>query len=198
MSYDDSQVRHANSAAPPPRTWPWAIALALVLSGAAVAAYAYLDLDPEEPQVLPTVTVTVTLPPPTPKISASPKDPGTDLFNAIPSVVGAYAYVGVAPNPTFEDANAYDSFTLTYSDGDNEITLLAGQWRTEAAATDAFNQMNGPAGWPGANPDMNATVCPTRPEGEPDTAAMWRNLTAIFAVEAPNGGAAEFYCRMPM
>jgi hypothetical protein len=166
------------------------------LAGAAAGAYVLTSEPPPTASPTPTETITVTAPPPTPSISPSPRDDGTDFYNAIPSAVGAYVLVATAPNTEFETARAYDSYVLTYSDGQHEIQLAAGQWRTEAAATDAFNAMSGPETWPGSDVDLSATVCPSPPD--PDTKSMWRNQTVIFRVDAPDGGAAEFFCRMPM
>jgi hypothetical protein len=129
-------------------------------------------------------------------VQPSPRESGTAFYDSLPSEVGAYALVATAPGADFEAAGAYDSYSLTYTDGVNEITLLAGQWRSEAAATDAFNELGGPEGWPGGDVDLSATSCP---EPSPtDTDALWRNVTAIFQVKAAAGGAADFFCRMPM
>ncbi|MDR2453620.1 MAG: hypothetical protein LBD51_03500 [Bifidobacteriaceae bacterium] len=196
MSDHDSTVRHATEGSPPSYTWLWASLLVLVVAGAGVGAYFYVKDSSREPEPLPAVTVTVTAPPPTPTITPSPRETGTEFYDQIPSAVGAYVLVETAPNPAFAEAKAYDSYVLTYSNGERQITLQAGQWRTEAAATDAFNEMGGPEGWPGAEVDLTSTVCPEPAAG--DTAALWRNVTAIFQVEAPAGGAADFYCRMPM
>jgi hypothetical protein len=166
----------------------------VVLLTAAVAAY-FLVVPPP-PAPVETRTETVTPPPPSPTVPPSPKESGTDFYNQIPDTVGAYVLVTTAPSPEFEELKAYDAYTLTYTDGSHEVTVQAGQWRTEAAATDAFNALGGPEGWPGAEVDLTATVCP--PAVKPDQKALWRNLTAIFAVDAPDAGAAEFFCRMPM
>jgi hypothetical protein len=171
--------------------------LVVVLVGSAALVYVFLsDARAEAEDPGPATTVTVTAPPPSPTIEPSPREPGTAFYDAIPSAVGTYVLVATAPGEEFEQAGAYDSYALTYSDGAEEITLLAGQWRTEAAATDAFNELDGPAGWPGADVDLTATSCPEAPE--PDTKALWRNVTVIFQVDAPAGGAAEFYCLMPL
>jgi hypothetical protein len=176
----------------------WTTLLVLALVAVAGAAYWLVAnwLASREATPAPTITVTITAPPPTPTISPSPRESGTDFYNAIPSTIGAYVLVATEPGPDFEAAGAYDSYILTYSDGAHTVTVLAGQWRSEAAATDAFNAMGGPEGWPGADVDLTSTVCPDPPT--PDTAALWRNVTAIFEVRAPDGGATEFFCRMPM
>ncbi|MDR2348042.1 MAG: hypothetical protein LBD90_05415 [Bifidobacteriaceae bacterium] len=196
MSDHDSAIRHANQGAARPRTWLWTTVLAIVLLAAAAGTYLYLSDPAEQAEPTPTKTITVTAPPPSPTISPSPRESGTAFYNQIPSEVGAYVLVATAPSPEFAEAKAYDSYLLTYSDGSHEVTLQAGQWRTEAAATDAFNAMAGPDGWPGADVDLTSTKCPEPPPG--DNAALWRNVTAIFQVTAPGGGAVEFFCQMPM
>jgi hypothetical protein len=171
--------------------------LAVVLIGSAVLVYVFLkDTRGDQAEPPPTVTVTVTAPPPTPTIEPSPREEGTEFYNAIPSTVGAYVLVATVPGGELEAAGAYDSYALTYSDGAHEITLLAGQWRSEAAATDAFNELGGPDSWPGPDVDLTATSCGEPPD--PDTKALWRNVTAVFQVDAPAGGASSFFCLMPM
>jgi hypothetical protein len=100
-------------------------------------------------------------------------------------------------NPDWLAAAAYDAYSLTYSDGSDQITLLAGQWRTAEAAQQAFGQLGGDQAWPGAAavPTGGPTSCPEAPD--PDIAALWLNRDAIFRVDAPAGGAAMFYCQMP-
>ncbi|MDR1118479.1 MAG: hypothetical protein LBL01_04185 [Bifidobacteriaceae bacterium] len=196
MKDQDTSVRHSYSAPPRSKTWLWVLLLAVVLAGSAAAVWLALRGNETEAEPVPTHTITVTPPPPTPTVEPSPREDGTDFYNELPSEVGAYVLVETAPSPEFEAAKAYDSYLLTYTDGQNQITLLAGQWRTDAAATDAFNELGGPAGWPGADVDLTSTVCPDPPAG--DAEAIWRNETAVFQVNAPKGGAAEFFCRMPL
>jgi hypothetical protein len=170
--------------------------LAVVLIATAGGAYLYLDRSRPTAEPTPANTVTITAPPPTPTVTPSPRESLTAFYNQIPSEVGAYALVATAtPDPDFEAAGAYDSYALTYSDGAHEITLSAGQWRSEADAADAFDELGGHSGWPG-EVDLTDTVCPE--PSEADTDALWRNTTAIFQVKAPDGGAAQFFCLMPM
>jgi hypothetical protein len=199
LSEDDSSVRHSKTALPRPKTWIWASLLALALLASAALVYFFV-LEPADGEDAGggagASAQTVTPPPPTPTVPVPSKEPGTEFYDRIPATVGKYVLTETAPSADFENAKAYDSYALTYSDGEHQITLLAGQWRTEAAATDAFNALGGPEGWPGADVDLSSTVCPEPPDE--DTAALWRNQTAIFKVDAPDGGAGEFFCLMPM
>jgi hypothetical protein len=145
---------------------------------------------------LPTVTKTVTVPPPSPVISPAPKESGTTFYDALPTTVGAYVFTAAAENPDWETLGAFDAYTLTYSDGSQQITLLAGQWRTDDAAAEAFAALGGPAAWPGAEVDLTSKTCPQAPDV--DTRALWANRTAVFQIDAPDAGAAQFFCLMPM
>ncbi|MDR0625768.1 MAG: hypothetical protein LBG11_00680, partial [Bifidobacteriaceae bacterium] len=104
--------------------------------------------------------------------------------------------VGTAENVDWEGLGAFDAYTFTYSDGSAEITLLAGQWRTSEAAAEAFAALGGAESWPGGSGEIPPGPCPD--PAEVDDAALYVNQTAVFQVQAPAGGAAEFACRMPM
>jgi hypothetical protein len=131
-----------------------------------------------------------------PSISPSPREQGTAFYDRLPDTVGAYVLIGTAANPEWEALGAFDAYTVTYSDGVDQITLLAGQWRSDSAAAEAFESLGGPEGWPGPDSDLASKNCPP-PAGE-DTGAIWVNRTAIFKIDTPKGEAAQFFCRMPM
>ncbi|MDR2378920.1 MAG: hypothetical protein LBD70_05810 [Bifidobacteriaceae bacterium] len=198
MPEQDSAARHRLEASPRSRAWLWASVLAVAMMVAAAVVYVVIvrgkqDV-PAAPQ--PTITVTKTVSPPAPKLSPAPRESGTAFYDRIPSTLGAYALTATAENPAWGELGAFDSYTLTYSDGDRQVTLLAGQWRTDEAAAEAFDALGGPAGWPGGQVDLTATTCPQPPD--PDVKAIWSNRTAVFQVDAPAGGAGELYCLMPM
>ncbi|MDR2567166.1 MAG: hypothetical protein LBC97_14130 [Bifidobacteriaceae bacterium] len=198
MSDEEATVRHAADAAPQSRTWLWASILAVAMMVAAALLYIFVvrekDAQAERPR--PTVTVTYTASPPTPKISPAPRESGTEFYDRIPSVLGAYVLTATAENPDWEGLGAFDSYTLTYSDGDQTATVLAGQWRTDEAAAQAFDSLGGPAAWPGADVDLASKECPEPPDQ--DVKAIWVNRTAVFQIDAPAGGAGELFCLMPM
>ncbi|MDR0594878.1 MAG: hypothetical protein LBG60_16840 [Bifidobacteriaceae bacterium] len=197
MRDQDSTVRHSVDGSAQSRTWLWASILAAIMMVAAALLYIFVVREKNaEPEPAPTVTVTKTAPAPTPTISPSPRESGTAFYDRLPSVVGAYVFTAVAENPDWEALGAFDAYTLTYSDGTDQVTLLAGQWRTEEAAAEAFDALGGPDGWPGPAVDLSSTICPEPPD--PDTKAIWANRTAVFQVDAPAGGATQFYCLMPM
>jgi hypothetical protein len=197
MHDEETAARHSVDGTPQSKTWLWALLLAVTMMVA--AALLYLFVVREKTVASPTppaLTTTETAAPPTPTISASPREAGTAFFDALPDYVGAYALTAVAENPDWVEAGAFDAYSLTYSDGTEEITLLAGQWRTADGAAEAFVSLGGPDGWPGGTGDLPAGPCPKAPT--PDTKSIYLNQTAIFQVDAPDGGAAEFSCRMPM
>jgi hypothetical protein len=172
--------------------------LAVVMIVVAALLYIFVVREKATKAVPPpaTITITRTASPPTPKAQPSPRESGTAFYDSIPSVLGAYVLTATAENPDWEALGAFDSYVLTYTDGDQEATLRAGQWRTEEAATEAFDSLGGPAAWPGASFDPAATQCPPAPE--PDVQALWANQTAVFQIDVANGGAGELFCLMPM
>ncbi|MDR2567307.1 MAG: hypothetical protein LBC97_14835 [Bifidobacteriaceae bacterium] len=197
MNDEEATVRHSADATPQSRTWLWASILAVMMMVAAALLYIFVVREKDagaRPQ--PTITVTYTASPPAPKISPSPREPGTEFYDRIPSVLGTYVLTATGENPDWEALGAFDSYTLTYSDGDQETTLLAGQWRTDEAAAEAFASLGGPAAWPGADVDLASKECP-QPPAE-DVKAIWVNRTAVFQVDAPAGGAGQLFCLMPM
>ncbi|MDR2374666.1 MAG: hypothetical protein LBD77_11375 [Bifidobacteriaceae bacterium] len=198
MHDEESTARHAVDPAPQSRTWLWASVLAVAMLVAAALLYIFVVREREATAKEPPATIveTRTARPPTPSITPSPREPGTAFYDRLPSTVGAYVFTAVAANPDWEQAGAFDSYTVTYSDGEHQITLLAAQWRTPEAAKENFDAFGGAEAWPGPDIDLTSTDCPESPE--PDTKALWVNQTAVFQVDAPDGGAREFYCGMPM
>jgi hypothetical protein len=197
MRDEEATVRHSVDGSPQSKTWLWALILAVVMMVAAALLYFFVVREKNAPpETPPTQTLTVRASAPTPKISPSPRESGTAFYERLPSVVGAYVLVGTAENAAWDELGAFDAYTLTYSDGEQTITLLAGQWRTDESADEAFSSLDGPEGWPGADLDLASKTCPEA--ADPDIKAIWVNRTAVFQVDAPAGGAAEFFCRMPM
>ncbi|MDR1799770.1 MAG: hypothetical protein LBR19_07835 [Bifidobacteriaceae bacterium] len=125
----------------------------------------------------PTVTVTITVPAPSATISPSPRQEGTDFYNALPSVVRDYVLVATAPDDGLEDAGALEAYALTYTNGTNTITLRAGQWRTDGLAGEALAELGGAA--------------------SSDTEVTWANQTAVFQAKATPGGAVSFEAGFP-
>ncbi|MDR1189841.1 MAG: hypothetical protein LBK95_20710 [Bifidobacteriaceae bacterium] len=197
MRDEEAAVRHSVDGSPQPKTWLWALILAVVMMVAAALLYFFVVREKRmPPPPPPTQTVTVQAPAPSPKITPSPRESGTPFYDRLPSTVGAFSLVGTAENTAWEELGAFDSYTLTYSNGTDQVTVLAGQWRTDEAAAEAFASLDGAEGWPGPDVDLASKTCPE--PTDPDSGAIWVNHTAVFKVDAPEGGAAEFYCRMPM
>jgi flagellar basal body-associated protein FliL len=165
----------------------------------------------------PTTTVTATAGVATPTIQPSPKESGTDFFNALPVAVGPYVYQGSVRNTDWAAADgATEAYTVTYSDGTNTVTLIAGQWRTAALATaaqaklvtaspDATAPGDTANATPGTASDANSPVTdqagaatgPTAPTAS--ATAMWVNDTAVFQAQTSTPQqAAEFKNQFPM
>ncbi|MDR0365365.1 MAG: hypothetical protein LBH68_00825 [Bifidobacteriaceae bacterium] len=194
---EESNGRHSKDARPRPMTWVWAGLLGLFLVAGVVVGYFVIGPDKESDPKPTKPAETITAPAPTPVITPSPRSEGSAFYNSMPSTVGAYVLVGEEDNALWKDAKAFDAYVLKYSDGTHEILLMAGQWRTAEAAEEAFAGFNGESAWPGKDAVLSPTPAPCPKAPDPDTAAIWLNRDAIFEVQAPDGGAARFYCDMP-
>jgi hypothetical protein len=150
-------------------------ALAVVLAVVIVLVGRGKEEPPAEPPT--PVVVTKTVAPPSPTVTAVPPPGSTPFAQALPTAVGAYALTRAAEFPNWADAGAIEAYALTYSDGETEIRVTAGQWPTAEAAASA----------------MEAAPLSTDTSGD-----KWQNETAIFTVDAPPEAAEAFAAQFPM
>jgi hypothetical protein len=134
----------------------------------------------------PSVVVTVTAPAPTPTVSPITLPGGTAFAAALPATVGAFALVGVAEFEPWEQAGAIEAYDLLYTDGEDSIAVIAGQWPDAAAAEAALGAVD---------PDelLAGTSGVTGDETQ-----VWANQTAVFAAGGPQGMTQSFADLFPM
>lgn len=88
----------------------------------------------EAPTLEPVPGETVTAPVPTPTVEPVERDTSTAFLAALPSAVLQWAVAGQAPAEDLAWLGALEAYTLTYTDGAQDLTLVAAQWRSPEAA----------------------------------------------------------------
>jgi len=196
--------------------WIGLAILAVVLVGAGAAAALLLGGGESTPGAPPAPVV---LPTPTPTLAPAARDTTTPFQQALPDAVLAFAVAGQAENPGAIDAGALEAYDLTYSDGAQQVGLLAAQYATADAATAALTALLAqPAAESGPEPtaDPSATAQPVAPRDDPVTVdgapvgrvvisgtgesarAVWTNGTAFFVLQGPAAVVPAFYDAFPM
>jgi hypothetical protein len=125
------------------RLWRVLVGVALLVLGVVTAVLVLANEEPL-PEASPVVLdpEVVVLPVPTPTIDPVEVEEGTAFFEALPRTVLAYALVEVDDEPGPLPGRPLESYRLLYSDGGGtEYVLVAGQWRTAEAATQAFEDL---------------------------------------------------------
>jgi hypothetical protein len=173
----------------------WGVVGGVVVAGGIVAAVLVTSggqaIAPPTPAP---VTVTATLAAPSPTVTAAERQTTSDFYDAIPSEVGAFALVQSLDYGPWRDAGALEAWALTYSDGDTQILLLAGQWPTEEAATAVLATVETTP--PTDLEDFYLT--PPEPGTGSTQAAVWGNTTAVFDASSPAGEVEGFERMFPM
>ena len=100
----------------------------------------------------------ITLPPRTPTVAPVDREPGTDFFEALPSTSVAFALSATADAPDLVLAGALEAYTLEYTDGEQQVVVVAGQWPSEDDATAAYQAM--------ADAAAATAAAPAPPDGE--------------------------------
>lgn len=120
----------------------WLLVLAgLLVVGGVVAAVLLLGNAPEPPEQPAAATVTVTEPAPTPTVPPLEREGGSAFSQALPATVVDLSLTEQVEDEAQLLAGALEGYRLTYSDGAEQVTLLAGQWRDAAAADAALEQV---------------------------------------------------------
>lgn len=196
--------------------WIGLAILVVVLVGAGAAAALLLGGGEPTPSASPAPVV---LPTPTPTIAPAARDTTTPFQQALPDTVLAFAVASQAEAVGAIDAGALEAYDMTYTDGAQEVGLLAAQYATADAATAAMTSLlaQAPAeSGSGATADPPATAQPVLPRDEPVTVggvpvgrvvisgagesarAVWTNGTALFVLEGPSDVVPAFYDAFPM
>ena len=158
----------------------------------------------------------VTLPVPTASIDPIERSEGTAFYEALPSTVLAFALSDSADAPALLELGALEAYELAYSDGEDSVVVLAGQWPTDEAATAAFEKMSGTAADPA---DDETTASPTTDAADggdvtvdgavvgtwtmtvdPDGAGelTWSNGTAVLQLSGQADGLRDVYSAFPL
>ncbi len=188
----------------------------LVVLVAAGAGAALLLGGGGAPEASPTPVV---LPTPTPTIAPVARDTTTPFQQALPDTVLAFAVADQAEAPGAIDAGALEAYDLTYTDGAQQVSLLAAQYATADAATAAQTALLAQAPTEptaGSAAEPTATTQPVAPRdeavtvaGEPvgrvvisgtggSARAVWTNGTALFVLEGPAAVVPVLYDAFPM
>ncbi len=115
--------------------WLWIAAGVLAVGVAATVA---LLMGNRGGGPVPPEAEVVTLPVPTPTVSAIDREPGSAFFDALPSEVLAFALAETAEAPDLVADGALEAYTLTYTDGSQDLMVQAGQWPTAEEAQDVY------------------------------------------------------------
>ncbi len=182
----------------------------LVVVGGVVWAVAGGDEEPvAEPTTPPAVTITNPLP--TPEVSPVAKEPGTPLYDLMPTTVLQFALSattteepGLAP---WTDG-ALEVHRLAYVDADGtELIVVATQWETAQEAETARAAAD--AAVAAELPDAVATTDPvlvgeaqtgtaTTRAGDPTGVVTWSNGTAVLRAEGPADVVRDVFLAFPI
>lgn len=167
----------------------------------------------EEPAAEPTTppAVTITNPLPTPEVSPMAKEPGTPLYDLLPTAVLQFALSattaeepGLAP---WTDG-ALEVHRLTYVDAaGTELIVVATQWETPEDAEAARAAAD--AAVAAELPDAVATTDPvqvgevqtgtaTTRAGDPTGVVTWSNGTAVLRAEGPAEVVRDVFLAFPI
>jgi hypothetical protein len=196
---DDDESGPAASAAPASRKASreaakskrtvWIAVAAVVVAAIVLTAVIVLTSRGGEPEAAPTpdpVVVTETAVPPEATLSPIAAPGETPFAQALPLVVGAFALVDSAEYAPWVGAGAIEAYVLTYSNGQEAVTVAAGQWPDAEAANSALTGIDTAA--------LFAEVAETPGDSE----VAWTNETAVFAVNGPTEIADSFANLFPM
>jgi hypothetical protein len=112
--------------------------IGLVVVGVIVAvAMAMSGRPTPEAEVLNPETVTLAVP--TPTVEPVAREGGSAFLQSLPATVRAYALAEFVEYEPLLIAGALEGYQLTYTDGTQNLVLLAGQWRDSASAEAAFD-----------------------------------------------------------
>lgn len=193
---------HARGRRRPP-LWLWIAAGVLAVGVAAVVA---LLLGNRGGGPVPEAEV-VTLPVPTPTVSAMERESGTPFYDALPSDVLAFALSASADSPEMLAAGALEGYRMDYTDGTQQVVLLAGQWPTAEEADAAYTAMLASVVPEGSTPDDTGAVevdgtqvgsysMITSEDGT--STVLWSNGTAVMELTGPADAVPDLYTAFPL
>lgn len=132
----ESHARAGSSRRPP--VWLWIVAGVLAVG---IAGTATLLMVNRGGSTVPVEAEVVTLPVPTPTVSPVEREPGSAFFDALPSEVLAFALAETGEAPELVASGALEAYTFRYTDGSQEISVLAGQWPTAEEADEVYARL---------------------------------------------------------
>lgn len=182
------------------RTLLWSGAVVLAVA-AGTTAFLMNRPDPEPVVADPVPGETVTAPVPTPAVAPVERDTSTAFLAALPGEVLQWAVREQAPADDLRGAGALEAYTLTYTDGEQDLTLVTGQWRDPEAAAGAISAL-GLEGVPTRSEEVVAGGAPVGSmsawANETGDRVAWTNGSSSFFVIAPPGAGESFYDAMGM
>lgn len=210
---DGDAARPAGTSERPGRRAWWiagGLLLLLVVAGAVVWA---VTRGGEEPAAEPTTppAVTITNPLPTPEVSPVAKEPGTPLYDLLPSTVLQFALSAASaedPGLAPWTGGALEVHRLTYVAADGtELIVVATQWETPEDAEAARAAVD--AAVATELPDAVATNDPvqvgevqtgtaTTRAGDPTGVVTWSNGTAVLRAEGPADTVRDVFLAFPI
>lgn len=193
---------------------PWWIAggllLLLVVVGVIVWAVTGGEDEPAaEPTTPPAVTITNPLP--TPEVAPMAKEPGTPLYDLLPTTVLQFALSATTaeePGLAPWTEGALEVHRLTYVDAEGtELIVVATQWETAEDAEVARAAAD--AAVAAELPDAVATTDPvqvgeaqtgtaTTRAGDPTGVVTWSNGTAVLRAEGPAEAMRNVFLAFPI
>ncbi|MCV2393241.1 hypothetical protein OEB99_02870 [Actinotalea sp. M2MS4P-6] len=161
--------------------WVWIVSGVLLVGVAATGALLMVNRGggpvPPEAEV-------VTLPVPTPTVTAIDREPGTEFYDALPSEVLAFALADTGDAPELVGDGALEAYWMDYSDGSQEVSVLAGQWETAEEADAVYGRLADAASADAAVPSATA-----EPSTETEDTSAMADETTSAAPSAVEEGA---------
>ena len=179
---------------------------AVVVVALAVAFLALVWPGFARPAPEPAPTVTVTADAPTPTLEPVERTATTAFAQALPSTVLDLALTSDAATEAWTPAGALEAYELVYADGPGDdattVTVVAGQWPTDAEAEVAATDLVGDAepSSEGSVTVDDATVGRYAVVEGADGAATvtWRNGTAVLQATGPADLVVDVYEAFPL
>lgn len=151
----------------------------------------------------------VVLPTPTPTVEPADRDRTTAFQQALPDAVLAFAVAAQQDAAELRAVGAVEAYTLTYTDGQVEVTVRTGQWRTPAEAGAVLAGILGEP-LPGDDEEPAVVRDETVVVGDAEAGrvvvragaevarAVWTNGATLFQVDGPAVVVPAFYDAYPM
>ncbi|WP_265520485.1 hypothetical protein [Oerskovia flava] len=155
----------------------------------------------------PAPTVTVTEPPQTPTIDPVERTLDAQFAQALPSEVLRFALRSEGETEALDGWDPLEAYELVYADaaGDDatRVTVVAGQWSTDAEARTVAEALVAEAGTPTSTGDVlvdgeTAGTYAVTPAEDGTATVTWYNGTAVVQATGPVEDIEDFYTVFPI